>query len=281
MTTSYPTDMTDDQWGLLQTLLPAAKATGRPRSTDLRLVINAIFYILVSGAAWRMLPHDFPPCKTVYHCLVALFTAGNPPSARRYFRAWRIDNTWENIHDQLVRWERVAQDHDPSPSAGSMDSQSVKIATMPHTDATTGYDGGKKVKGRKRHMMVDTLGLVMMVVVTAADVSDQQGARLIFERLLAWKQRMKRMVRIWVDGTYDGVAFMRWTMDTYHWILETIKRSDNTKGFVLLPKRWVVERTWGWLNWCRRLSKDYEILSETSETLIYIAMIRIMLRRLA
>jgi transposase len=173
MTTSYPTDITDDQWELLQTLLPPAKANGRPRTTDLRVVINAIFYILVSGAAWRMLPHD--------------------------------------------------------------------------------YDGGKKVKGRKRHLMVDTLGLVIIVVVTAADVSDQQGARLIFERLLAWKQRMKRMVRIWVDGTYDGVAFMRWTMDTYHWILETIKRSDHTKGFVLLPKRWVVERTWGWLNWCRRL----------------------------
>jgi transposase len=265
MTTSYPTDITDDQWELLQTLLPPAKTIGRPRSTDLRLVINAIFYILVSGAAWRMLPHDFPPCKTVYH----------------YFRAWRLDKTWENVHDQFVRWERVAQDHDPSPSAGSMDSQSVKIATLPHTNVTTGYDGGKRVKGRKRHMMVDTLGLVMMVVVTAADVSDQQGARLIFERLLAWTQRINRMVRIWVDGTYEGVAFMKWTMDTYHWILETIKRSDQNKGFVLLPKRWVVERTWGWLNWCRRLSKDYEILPETSETLIYIAMIRIMLKRLA
>jgi putative transposase len=162
-----------------------------------------------------------------------------------------------------------------------MDSQSVKIATLPHTDVTTGYDGGKKVKGRKRHLMVDTLGLVMMVVVTAADISDQQGARLIFERLSAWTQRIHRLVMMWVDGTDDGVAFMTWTMDTYHWILETIKRSDDTKGFVLLPKRWVVERTWGWLNWCRRLSKDYEILPETSETLIYIAMIRIMLRRLA
>ena len=141
--------------------------------------------------------------------------------------------------------------------------------------------GAKRVKGRKRHLMVDTLGLVMMVVVTAANVSDQQGARLIFHRLAALPERIGRLILIWVDGTYEGVDFMKWTMDTYRWILETIKRSDSTQGFVLLPKRWVVERTWGWLNWSRRLSKDYEVLPETSETFIYVAMIRLMLRRLA
>ncbi|NEQ18743.1 MAG: transposase [Microcoleus sp. SIO2G3] len=144
-----------------------------------------------------------------------------------------------------------------------------------------GFDGGKKIKGRKRHLIVDTLGLVMMVVVTAANVSDQHGARLVFARLLVVPERIVRLVMIWVDGTYEGIDFMQWTMVTYRWILQTIKRSESTKGFVLLPKRWVVERTWGWLNWSRRLSKDYEVLPETSEAFIYVAMIRLMLRRLA
>lgn len=263
MTPVYLTDMTDEQWDLLEPLLPQAKAMGRPRSVDLRMVINAIFYITAAGCAWRLLPKDFPKWKTVYH----------------YFRAWRLDGTWEAIHSQFVKWERVAQGHDPAPSAGSMDSQSVKGGSPGAIDI--GYDGGKKTKGRKRQLLVDTLGLVIMVVVTAANLSDQQGAKQIFARLKAFPERTARLIRIWVDGTYDGVDYMRWTMDTYRWILETVKRSDTAKGFVLLPKRWVVERTWGWLNWSRRLSKDYEILPETSETFIYVAMIRILLRRLA
>jgi putative transposase len=263
MQLSYPTDMSDEQWELLSHLLPSTKSLGRPRSVDYRAIINAIFYLVVAGCAWRMLPRDFPKWKTVYH----------------YFRAWRLDGTWESIHAHFVEWERVAQGHKAVPSAASMDSQSVKTATPAALDV--GFDGGKRVKGRKRHLMVDTLGLVMMVVVTAANVSDQQGARLIFHRLAALPERIGRLILIWVDGTYEGVDFMKWTMDTYRWILETIKRSDSTQGFVLLPKRWVVERTWGWLNWSRRLSKDYEVLPETSETFIYVAMIRLMLRRLA
>jgi putative transposase len=263
MTISYPTDITDDQWELIRPLLPAAKPGGRPRSTDLRAVINALFYTVVAGGAWRMMPKDYPPWQTVYD----------------YFRDWRLDGTWQKIHDQFAQWVRVKDGHDPTPSAASMDSQSVKTGILGLKEL--GFDGGKKIKGHKRHLMVDTLGLVMMVVVTAANVSDQQGARLIFERLKAWPHRVKRLVRIWVDGTYDGIDFMKWTMDTYRWILETVKRSDDVKGFVLLPKRWVIERTWGWLNWSRRLSKDYEVLTENSETFIYIAMIRILLRRLA
>jgi transposase len=263
MERSYPTDLTDEQWELISLLLPAPKSGGRPRSVDLRAILNAIFYIVVAGCAWRMMPKDFPKWKTVYH----------------YFRSWRLEGTWEQIHRQFVLWERVAQGHEPEPSAASLDSQSVKTATP--AALSVGFDGGKKIKGRKRHLIVDTLGLVMMVVVTAANVSDQKGARLIFARLAAFPARVKRLVRIWVDGTYEGVDFMQWTMDTYRWILQTIKRSDDAKGFVLLPKRWVVERTWGWLNWSRRLSKDYEVLPETSETFIYIAVIRIMLRRLA
>lgn len=263
MELSYPTDLSDEQWELISPLVPAPKSGGRPRSVDIRAILNAIFYIVVAGGAWRMMPKDFPKWKTVYH----------------YFRAWRLDGTWEQIHGQFVLWERVAQDHEPVPSAASLDSQSVKTATP--AALSVGFDGGKKIKGRKRHLIVDTLGLVMMVVVTAANVSDQKGARLIFARLAAFPARVKQLVRIWVDGTYEGVNFMQWTMDTYRWILQTVKRSDDAKGFVLLPKRWVVERTWGWLNWARRLSKDYEVLPETSEAFIYIAMIRIMLRRLA
>lgn len=263
MELSYPTDMTDEQWELLLPLLPPAKPGGRPRRVELRAIVNAIFYIVVAGCAWRMLPRDLPKWKTVYH----------------YFRTWRLDGTWEKVHEQFVHWERVVQGHEPVPSAASLDSQSVKTATP--AALSVGYDGGKKIKGRKRHLMVDTLGLVMMVVVTAANVSDPQGARLLFARLHTLPQSIARLVLIWVDGTYAGVDLMKWTMDTYRWMLETIKRSDDAKGFVLLPKRWVVERTWGWLNWSRRLSKDYEVLPETSETFIYVAMIRLMLRRLA
>lgn len=263
MPLSYATDLSDDQWDLLSPLLPQAKSGGRPREVSLRAIINAIFYINVAGCAWRLLPHDLPKWKTVYH----------------YFRQWRLDGTWERIHDQLVRWERGAQGHQASPSAASLDSQSVKTATP--AAVCVGFDGGKKIKGRKRHIMVDTLGLVMMVVVTAASVSDPKGAKLIFEQLRPWPERVERLVKIWVDGTYAGINLMKWTLDTYRWILETIKRSDSAKGFVLLPKRWVVERTFGWLNWSRRLSKDYEVLPETSETFIYISMIRILIRRLA
>ena len=262
MPTSYATDLSDDQWELVFPLLPAPKSGGRPREVSRRALLNAIFYITAAGCAWHLLPHDFPKWKTVYH----------------YCRQWRLDGVWERIHDQLVRWERGAQGHQAAPSAASLDSQSVKTATL--AAVCVGIDGGKKVKGRKRHIMVDTLGLVMMVVVTAANVSDPQGAKLIFSRLRQWPERMTRLVKIWVDGTYAGKQFMEWTMDTYQWILETIKRSDTDKGFVLLPKRWVVERTFSWLEKARRLCRDYEVLPENHEGAVYVVMIRLMLRRL-
>jgi transposase len=263
MNQSYRTDLTDEQWELLQSLIPPAKQGGRPRTVDLRAVINAIFYVLVAGCAWSLLPHDFPKWKTVYH----------------YFRQWRLNGDWERIHEQLRKWVRAIEDHHPSPSAAILDSQSVETATMIHLDV--GYDAGKHVKGRKRHILVDTLGLLIVVVVTAASVPEREGAKLVFAKVKQWKQRFFRLITIWVDGGYRGETFMRWVMDTYCWILETVLRSDTATGFEVLPKRWVVERTFGWFNWCRRLSKDYEVLPETSQAMIQVAMIRIMLRRLA
>ncbi|MBW4468183.1 MAG: IS5 family transposase [Pegethrix bostrychoides GSE-TBD4-15B] len=263
MTSSYRTDLTDEQWELLSPLIPPAKPGGRPRTVDMRAVVNAIFYLLVTGCAWELLPHDFPKPKTVYH----------------YFRQWRIEGDWERIHDKLRQWVRVSDGRMTSPSAMILDSQSVKSATMVHE--AVGYDGGKRVKGRKRHLLVDTMGLMILVVVTAASVPEREGAKLVFEKLNGIRQQFMRLVLIWVDGGYEGAEFMRWVMDHYRWIIETVKRSDTAKGFVVLPKRWIVERRFGWWNWCRRLSKDYEGLPKTSEAMIQVAMIRVMLRRLA
>ena len=263
MNQSYRTDLTDEQWELLQQLIPTAKSGGRPRTVNMRGVINGIFYVLVAGCAWSLLPHDFPKWKTVYH----------------YFRQWRINGDWERIHEKLRQWVRVMEDRHPSPSAAILDSQSVETATMIHLEV--GYDSGKQVKGRKRHLLVDTLGLLMAVVVTAASVPEREGAKLVFAQVHQLKTRFSRFIKIWVDGGYRGEGFMRWVMDIYGWILETVLRSDTAIGFEVLPRRWVVERTFGWFNWCRRLSKDYEVLPATSETMIQVAMIRIMLRRLA
>lgn len=263
MTPSYPSQLSQDQWDLLSSLLPAAKPGGRPRSVDLQAVVNAILYILCAGCAWRMLPNDFPKWKTVYH----------------YFREWRLNGTWERVNHQLHQWVRVGEDRDPSPSAAILDSQSVKTATP--AAIAVGYDAAKQVKGRKRHLLVDTLGLVLMVVVTAASVPERAGAKLVLARLQLVRHQVSRLVRIWVDGGYSGVEFSHWVMDTYRWVFETVLRTDKIKGFVPVPQRWKVERTFGWFNWCRRLSKDYEILPETAEAFIYIANIRLMLRRLA
>jgi transposase len=262
MNQSYRTDLTDEQWELLQQLIPKAKPGGRPRTVDMRGVINGIFYVLVAGCAWSLLPHDLPKWKTVYH----------------YFRQWRLSGDWERIHEQLRQWVRAVEDRHPSPSAAVLDSQSVETATMIHLDV--GYDAGKQVKGRKRHILVDTLGLLIVVAVTAASLPEREGAKLLFAKLDRFREKFHRLILIWVDGGYRGESFMRWVMDIYGWILETVLRSDTAKGFEVLPRRWVVERTFGWFNWCRRLSKDYEVLPATSETMIRVAMIRLMLKRL-
>lgn len=263
MTKAYPSNLTWEQWELISDLFPEAKTGGRPRNTVMYTVVNAILYVLCEGCSWRGLPGDFPPWQTVYG----------------YFRAWRLDGTWLKVHDKLYQWVRVAAGREASPSEAAVDSQSVETATMIYQEV--GYDAGKKVHGRKRHLTVDLLGLVLRVLVTSASIPERQGAKKVLEQVHDMGSKVKRLHTIWMDGGYRGEEFARWVIDTFRWIVEIVLRPLEKKGFVHLPKRWVVERTFGWLNWCRRLSKDYEHLPETSETFIYIAMIRIMVRRLA
>jgi putative transposase len=229
---------------------PSARA-GRKRRHTQREMLNAIFYLLVAGCAWRLLPHDLPPWKTVYH----------------YFRLWRCDGTWEHLNTALRREVRQAAGREAEPSAAIIDSQSVKTASV---GGLRGYDAGKKVNGRKRHILVDTVGLLLVVVVQVASVQDRDGARVVLQKAHGF---LPRLVLMWADGGYAG-QLVAWVATQCQWILEIVKRSDDVKGFKVLPKRWIVERTLAWLSHCRRLSKDYERLAETSEALIYAAMIR-------
>lgn len=263
MPLAYASELTLEQYELFASLLDPPSKKGRPRSVNLMLVVQAILYVLVSGCAWRLLPHAYPPYSTVYY----------------YFRKWRDDGSWKRIHDHLVQWVRVTQERNPTSSAASLDSQSVPTAVMVHE--AVGYDAGKHIKGRKRFTLVDTLGLLIAVHVVAASVPEREGARQLLAKLNQERHRVPQLVRIWVDGGFSGAEFLHWVIDTFRWILEVVLRSEGTQGFVLLPKRWMVERTYGWLHWCRRLNMDYERLPASSEALIHIAMIRLMLRRLA
>ncbi|GAK55504.1 transposase IS4 family protein [Candidatus Vecturithrix granuli] len=256
--TLYPTDLTDKQWNLIKDLIPPEKPGGRHRTLDMREVINAMLYVTVSGIQWRLLPHDFPNWSSVYG----------------YFRTWRNSGVWQRLHDTLRAQVRPHAERHTHPTAGCLDSQSVKTTQGP---GERGYDAGKHVNGRKRHLLVDTLSLLLAEVVTVASVQDRDGARLLLSRLGG---ACKKLRKIWVDGGYRG-HLVTWVASQFRFVLEPVLRSQDTTGFTVLPRRWLVERTFSWLNLCRRLSKDYECQTTTSETFIYIAMTRLMLRRLA
>ncbi|MBW4541715.1 MAG: IS5 family transposase [Myxacorys chilensis ATA2-1-KO14] len=263
MSKAYPSNLSRDQYDLLRDLLLEAKPGGRPRTVELWAVLNAIFYVLVEGMCWRSLPGDFPAGQTVY----------------TYFRNWRKDGTWLAVHDRLHEWARLDQERHASPSEAILDSQSVKSAAM--VSEQVGFDAGKVIKGCKRFLTVDTLGLVLRVFVTAASEGEREGGKQVLKRVKRMDNAVARLHTLWVDGGFDSNPFLVWVMDVCRWIVQVVLRPEQTKGFVLLKKRWVVERTFGWLMGCRRLVRDYELRPETSETLIYLAMIRIMLRRLA
>jgi len=256
---SFETDLTDAQWEYLKPMLPKPKKLGR-KPTDRRVVINAILYVLKGGIAWRLLPKNFPSWKTVYHV----------------FRAWSLDGMWAALNDALRICLRTSEGRNQQPSAAILDSQSVK--SDGHGGAV-GYDAGKKIKGRKRHLLVDTLGLVLGVRVTPANCLERDGAQQVLQQVGHWFTRLRKL---WVDGGYTGEPFAHWVRA--HWPkleVEVVKRSDAAIGFAVLPRRWIVERTFGWLMRHRRLVRDYERTEASAQSWIYLAMIRVQLRRLA
>jgi putative transposase len=259
MRTIYPSDLTDAEWECLQRYLPALPKRGRPRTHPLRSILNAIFYLLRTGCPWRYLPSNFPPWQTVFY----------------HFRRWHLRGDWHGLFTTLRMAERRRVGKDPHPSAAIMDAQSVK--TVEESAGISGFDAHKCVKGRKRHLLVDTLGLPISIYVTPADMHDTQGARRL---LIARKYVLPRLKKIWADAAYRGKELAEWCKAEGDWDLEVVERTPGVRGFAVLPKRWIVERTFGWLSRNRRMSKDYERKVQTSETLIEVAMIRMLVARL-
>jgi putative transposase len=257
-TQSYPSDVTDEQWALIEPHLPVYPG-GRPRTTDLRDVVDAVFYVLRTGCQWRYLPKDFPPKSTVW----------------RYFDEWRHNGTLDTIHDRLRTKVRTREKPYSPRTTASVDSQSVDTTSG---GDERGRDNAKNVDGRKRHIVVDSLGLLLAVLVTAASVDDATAAQQLFPRLDG--QPVGKVTRVFADSKYHNYALYEWVEDNARWDLVIVRRPDGSKGWVKLPLRWTVERTFAWLGTCRRLTKDREKSVRSSEAFVKLAMIHLMLNRL-
>jgi putative transposase len=252
----YTHDLTDPEWNLISSCFPKPAATGRTRMHSYRELLNDVFYLLRTGCQWRNWPKDLPPWESVYG----------------YFRRWTNSGLLQDIHGHLREHIRLAEGRERGPTAAIIDSQSIKAG---ETSGQRGYDAGKKINGVKRHILVDTMGLLLMVMVHPANVQDRDGARLLLTKALAAYGSIQR---IWADGGYAG-ALIDWTMQAFGCVLEIVKRSDTAAKFIVLPRRWVVERTFGWLGRYRRLSRSHERRTEIAEAMVYLAMSRLMLSR--
>ncbi len=257
---AYPSDLSDAEWQVLEAQLPKPKGFGRPRTVDLREILNAIFYVQRTGCQWEMLPHDLPPHETVY----------------KYFQKWRRKGIWQELHDTLRHQLRREMGREDNSSVAIADSQSVK--TTEKKGAVYGFDGGKKVKGRKRHIVVDSQGLIIGVLVTEANASERLGAVVVLHEEI---DKLSRLEVVWVDQGYSGPNFKRAVQQVCGEKVRVEVIERESKAFEVLPKRWIVERSFGWMNRYRRLSKDYEVYTESSEAMIYGSFIRLMVRRLA
>lgn len=257
----YPSDLTDEEWAIVEPLLKELDPykTGRPREVDLREVLNAIFYLNKTGCPWRYLPKEFPDYRIVSY----------------YYHRWVDKNVFEKINTAIHGQLRKEMGRNEQPSAAIIDSQTVK--GTPESVEESGFDGGKVIKGRKRHIAVDTIGCVLVVVVHAANIHDSKGARRVLKALFSIVKTIKK---IWADVGYRGADFIQWVKEQFDCVLEIVKKEENVEGFHLLPRRWVVERTFAWLSRFRRLSKDYERKPTSSAGHVYVASIRLMLRRI-